>query len=293
MIFQWLQRKFEYRKGNVLALGGGGARGLAHIGVIKALERNGWKPDLITGTSMGAIVGALYALYKSASVVEKKLLRYGKSDTFKDFDLADVSRKTGGGSRKNEHWRSHVARLLLLARLGNQQSILSSKVYRKIFDEVFEDRTFDDLKIPFVAIATDLLSGEDIELTEGRLADACAASAAIPGVFSPVKINEMILVDGGVSKNIPVPEKDDKNYYVLAVDVPCKLEADGPFNHAIDVMNRSDQITQYHLHEFYLAQADAVITPEVRHIHWADFERMKELIEIGERAGEEWASRNN
>lgn len=275
----------KLKNGLILALGGGGARGLAHIGVICELERRNLKPDLITGSSMGSVVGCLYAMLGNAGDLEKRSREIIEMESFKKFQFERIVEKQRRYNNGAEDWNAHFKRLLALARLGQKKALLSMDQMMEILQEIFGDLTFEDLAIPFGAIATDLISGEDVELYTGKIVDAVAASSAIPGVFEPVAYDGMLLVDGCVTKNIPIPVKrKNDNSHVIAVDVQPHLHDTGPFPYAISVLSRADKITQYHLNQKYLELADEVISPEVRHINWADFQSMDYLIDAGKKA---------
>jgi NTE family protein len=170
-----------------------------------------------------------------------------------------------------------------------KMSIVDGGFMKEIMSRVFGNATFADLKIPFAAVATDLYSGEDVALTEGSLADAVQASASIPGVFPPVWWQGMLLVDGYITKNVPVPEPGEppNKADVLAVDVQRGLQSNGPWENGIEVVARAEWIMQIQLNQYYLEQADLVIVPDVRHVHWADFGRIDQLIEAGRAAAEE------
>lgn len=153
-------------------LSGGGARGFAHLGVIKLLEELGIKPYAISGTSAGAIVGALYAAGKSPDEIL--------------------------GLLKNNNlfgW-SHIA--------WQKDGFFSSKMLRKLLKKTIEKDDFDDLNIKLFVTATDLVEGKSVQFSTGSLADAVVASSAVPLLFEPIKIGEMILVDGGVLNNFPI-----------------------------------------------------------------------------------------
>lgn len=172
-----------------LALGSGGSRGVAHIGVIKALEEEGIKPDYITGCSMGAVVGACYATGMTADEMKEAVMQ------IKPLDLIDVN-------------------------LNLRQSVLKgNKVYDMLIKEIGSVR-FDELKIPFQCVASDMLSNKLILLKEGEVATAVRASSAIPLVFSPVSYEDKLLIDGGVLCRIPVEQVRDMGAdVVIAVDV--------------------------------------------------------------------------
>jgi len=279
-LLDWLGRD----RGTILALSGGGARGLAHIGVLEELERNSLKPDMVTGTSMGAIIGALYCLHGNSNHLEKTIRSITESDEFQKLELDDLAKSPKGGSRSFDEWGDHIRRILMLTKMIHHSSIMGNDLLKGTLERLFEDATFEDMKIPFIAMATDLISGEDVHFSNGPLVPAITASASIPGVFPPIKLNGKLLVDGCVTMNVPIPEEDVHNHKVIAVDVLRALRCDGPYNHGVDILARTDWITQLHLNRFYLDQADFVIQPQVKHVHWADFNNIDGLIQAGQSA---------
>lgn len=176
-----------------LVLGGGATKGYAHVGVLKVLEQHGIKPDLIVGTSMGAIIGGIYASGLKVNdiiTMSKKLSR----KSFIDFNIFDAI---------------------------FHSSILKGKKLRRLLKSVLGDTTHLQLKIPFVAVATDLQKGSIIELSKGRVRDNIIASASIPSVYPAVKMGERILCDGGLVNNVPddIARKLATDYVVLSIDV--------------------------------------------------------------------------
>lgn len=172
-----------------LALGSGGARGVAHLGVLRALEEEGIKPAYITGCSMGSVIGACYA---AGMTIDEMLAAVNE---IKPLDLIDVN-------------------------LGLRRSVLKgNKMYDMLIQKIGNIR-FDELKIPFHCVASDILSNQLIELSEGEVANAVRASSSIPLVFRPVEYNNMLLVDGGVLCRVPVQQVRDMGAdVVIAVDV--------------------------------------------------------------------------
>ncbi|GAB0174741.1 MAG: patatin-like phospholipase family protein [Candidatus Altimarinota bacterium] len=154
-----------------LALGGGGARGLAHIGVIRYLEEQNARPIAISGTSMGSIIGTLYALGKSSHQMEDIL------EEIEWLKLVDFDMKRG---------------------------LLKGVKVEKYLDGLFEGKSFEDLQIPLTLTATDLDTGEGILFHSGKLAPALRSSIGIPGVFSPKEYQDRVLVDGGLTANLPI-----------------------------------------------------------------------------------------
>ncbi len=174
-----------------LALGGGGARGVVHVGFLKALEEEGISPYCISGTSMGAIVGGCYATGMSTDAVRDALLG------LKALDIVDID-------------------ALPFTRL----SLLRSKKLQKLFLKYIGDATFEGLKIPFSCTAVDLYSGKLYVFKEGSLVKAVQASSCIPGIFRPVEHEGMLLVDGGVLCRVPVRQAKE-----LGADVVVGVDA--------------------------------------------------------------------
>ncbi len=161
------------KKPIVLALGGGGAKGYAHIGVIRVLEEAGYDVVAVAGTSAGALVGALYAGGYTPDEILERLLAVDPQHIFD-------------------------------RRSGDRPSILGLQGMESMLREALGDRTFADLERPFGAVAVDILSGQTIFLRSGKVVDAALASSAVPGVFPPIAWKDWLLVDGGVADNVPV-----------------------------------------------------------------------------------------
>ena len=173
-----------------LVLSGGGARGMAHIGVIEELERRNYEIVSVTGTSMGSVVGAVYAMGK---LEEFKAWLYSL-DKLKVFRLMDFT-------------------------LSKQGLLKGEKVLNKM-KELMEDRNIEDLDIPYAAVAVDLLNKREVVFREGKVYDAIRASIAIPGILTPVKTNKTLLVDGGVMDNVPVKHvQRHADELIIAVEV--------------------------------------------------------------------------
>jgi len=176
-----------------LALGGGACKGYAHIGVLKVLEENGIKPDLIVGTSMGAVIGGVYACGKNSDYL-MGICKYLGRKNLMDFNPLNLFLNTG---------------------------ILSGKKLKKLLNQELGDITHSDTQIPFVATATDIQSGKLVLMKEGLVVDSIMASSAIPGVYPLVDEGERLLCDGGLIDNVPddTARKLAKGYVVMSVDV--------------------------------------------------------------------------
>lgn len=189
-----------------LVLGGGGARGAAHIGVLKVLEELRVPIDCIAGTSMGALVGAAYAGGMSSAEIEDVVTAIDWSETFGTAgtrDLQPVDLKTGNLTYSNP-LEFGLKNKTLLVPAGLVQSQQIESLLRSIVSRFRRQASFDDLPIPFRAIATNIQSGDRVVLDRGDLSVAMRASMAVPGAFSPVTLNGQVLVDGSLVRNLPV-----------------------------------------------------------------------------------------
>jgi NTE family protein len=238
------------RPGIGLALGGGFARGFAHLGVLEVLERNHIPISCIAGTSVGSILGAAYA---SGAPLARIIA------TCKTLRFRDIAR-----------WR--VSRLGLASnhRLGD------------LIERVFDSRQFEDLRIPMAVVATDLNTGEPVVLTNGNLVDAIRASCAFPGLFEPVEIGTRCLADGALVA--PVPTRAARELgaeFVLGVSVGIQDVNRGSPSNVFQVMTRAVCAAQKHQLEVWERHADLVLRPDVSSLAWDDFERAEEAIEAG------------
>jgi NTE family protein len=283
MNWKQFKERFFTDPTRVLALSGGGARGMAHIGVLTHLDQLSLQPELVTGTSMGALVGGLYCLHGSSEGLEAMVHDLFEGELFEKLDLDELIEDEDGVHDSIEEFSRKTKTLFTLTKMIRRVSVVEAEFIEKVMERLYGDATFADLKIPFVAVATDLYSGEDVALTEGKLATAVQASAAIPGVFPPVAQDGMLLVDGYITKNVPVPEPGEppNRADVMVVDVQRGLQSDGPWDSGIEILARAEWIMQAQLNRFYLELADLVLVPDVRDVHWADFRRIDQLIEAG------------
>jgi NTE family protein len=272
----------------VLALSGGGARGMAHIGVLQHLDGLSLKPELVTGTSMGAVIGAWYCLHGSSDGLATMVQDLFESELFEKLDLDELIDDQEGVQDSFEQFSRRTKTLFTLSKMVRRMSVVEEGFMEQVMSRLYGDATFEDLRIPFVAVATDLYSGEDVALNRGRVATAVQASASIPGVFPPVAVEGKLLVDGYITKNVPVPEPGEppNRADVIVVDVQRSLESSGPWRNGIEVVARAEWIMQIQVNRYFLDQADLVIVPDVRDVHWADFGRIDQLIEAGRVAAE-------
>lgn len=273
-----------------LVLSGGGARGAAHVGVLKVLEEMRVPIDAISGTSMGAVVGGLYASGMSAQEIEKLISSVNWQDAFQDRPpRAEL------GYRRKQDDRNFLVRYALGIREGDfvlprglVQGQKLEQVLRNAALPVADVQDFDRLPIPFRAVATDLETGEAVLMSSGDLVTAMRASMSAPGLFSPVQRDGHLLVDGGLVENLPIDPARQMNVDVLiVVDVSFPLysrdELTSPLevtNQAFAIMIRSRTLEQ----RAKLKPTDIVIDPPLGHFTSADFTRVPQALRAGEEA---------
>lgn len=248
-----------------LVLGGGGARGLTHIGVLKALEENKIPIDIIVGTSVGALVGGLYASGMSISDLEKM----------------------GQGIGWNKISNFSAVKLLTLI---TAESLLSTEKLEKYLKKYIGDRNFDELKIPFACIACDIKTGERIVFKDGEAAFAMRVSATIPGVFNPVEYRHRLLVDGGVVDNLPVDIAKVMNADFIIAVYP---QADISTFEIKNVMTTLSQVIYLQggfLTEKQMKEADFLIIPNVKNVSMIELDKSQECIEAGVISGRSMAN---
>ncbi len=273
-----------------LVLSGGGARGVAHVGVLRVLERLHVPIDVITGTSMGAIIGGLYASGMSPDAIEKALGDIDWTATLND--RPDRRSRPFRGKQKEADLLipsfvgfSDGRAKLPVGLLDGQKIML---ILKKLTRPVAAIRDFDALPIPFHAVATDIGSGEAVVLRDGDLALAMRASMSIPAAFSPVELDGRLLVDGGVSDNLPIGEARAMGAdIVIAVDISTPLEPRDKLNNVLTITNQLTSImtrgnTERSLRS--LGARDVLILPTLGDITTTDFERGLETIPFGEQA---------
>ncbi|MBK7769778.1 MAG: patatin-like phospholipase family protein [bacterium] len=257
-----------------LALGSGGARGLAHAGVLDALGEAGIRPDLVVGTSMGAIVGGLFAQDPTPTSVWNRLESYVGNEEFASYWAPFVPRNELE-ARDPQHRLAGIhdfmQRKMIAVKTVTRPWIQDESRLRGPLEELFGKVDFGDLQVPFASVALDLVSGNSVVFREGPLVDGIYASSAIPAVFPPLERDGMVICDGGGPFRVPVEACRDLGAdFVIAVDIPAF--EDTRFATGLDMVLRSNTIARQRLNRFVCAMADCVIRPDVTQFHWADFQ---------------------
>ncbi len=269
-----------------LALGGGGVRGFCHIGVLRVLEREDIPIDLIVGTSAGALIGGAYASGQSPRDIQAKVDAYLSSpefdaSTLKSIGLA-ISPDQKGRWRKA---RAFVLNRFHLVRAFFRPAVLPTEDFRSLIDYFLPEGDIRETRVPFRAVATDLITGKQVVFSEGPLRQAVLASCAVPGAVEPVRQGEWLLADGGITSLVPVHAARAAGAdVVIAVMVDRELTPDGNMATAQGIIQRAGEIAANTLEATELAGADVIIRPDVGDLHWMDFSRAGELVRKGEEA---------
>ena len=281
-----------------LVLSGGAARGLAHVGVLKALEEQGIRVDAIAGTSMGAVIGGLYASGYKIDELEKLALDIDWQEALSD----DPPREDIPFRRKQDD-RDFLVRQKLSFRddgslglpLGVIQGQNLSLLLESLLAHSSDIRDFDKLPIPFRAVATDIVNGDKVVFRKGHLPQVIRASMSIPAVFAPVEINGQLLVDGGRVDNIPVDVAREMGVdRVIVVDIGTPLRPRKQLTTVFDILNQSTTLMTRSNSEVQLASLtpdDILIQPALSAIGATDFGRSQDIISAGYRATQALAPR--
>jgi len=281
-----------------LVLSGGAARGLAHIGVLKALEEQGVQVDAIAGTSMGAVIGGLYAAGYSVDELEKLALELDWQQVLSD----DPPREDIPFRRKQDDRDFLVKRKLsfrddgsLGLPLGVIQGQNLSLLLERLLVHASDTRDFDRLPIPFRAVATDIANDKKVIFRSGHLPQAIRASMSIPAVFAPVELDGRLLVDGGMVDNIPMDVARDMGVdRLIVVDIGTPLLPREQLLTVVDVLNQSTTMMTRRNSEAQLAtlrQEDLLVQPMLAGFGATDFAGAEQLIDAGYRAADALGAR--
>lgn len=239
-----------------LALGGGAARGFAHIGVIKALEAQGIVPEIVVGTSAGSVVGALYASGLNGFSLQRTALQMDEA-TISDWALPLFSKSTG---------------------------VLKGEALQNYVNKAVGNRPMEKLNLRFGAVATDLKTGQPILFNRGNTGMAVRASSAVPSVFQPVSIGGKTYVDGGLVAPVPVKFTREMGAdFIIAVNISSATEGAATAS-SLDVLMQTFSIMGQRLNHFELKEADVVITPALGNMGSSDFGNRNLAILAGEQA---------
>lgn len=260
-----------------IALGGGGVRGIAHLPILRTLDELGVRPAFVAGTSMGAILGALYASGMSGADIEERIRQH---IVLRDDNLRSLIKK----STHLKDWLKAFT-----PGFGSAGLVTADGVFKHLFNEL-QDLDFVDLNIPFAAIACDYWTGEEVIQNSGAVLPAVQASMAVPGVFPPVQLNDHYLIDGGVVNNLPYELVQENTDICIAVDVtnlPAKDSGSKPkpievATGALDIM-QLDAIKK----RLDIQKPDFLLRPKIESIGMFDFHKIEHVLDMGERAADQ------
>jgi NTE family protein len=268
-----------------LALGGGAARGLAHLGVLKVLEDARVPFHMITGTSLGAMVGGLYAVKPDATYWMGRVEQFLRSFRSRKTRLEFVRRLERPANNRHGFF-SDMANLIRKGYFwgvtATKPAFILEKEYEDLIYPLIPDVNIEQTKIPFGCVATDIRYGRRVLYTKGPLRKAVSASCSLPGIFPPVKDGDLLLVDGGWVERVPVLAAREMGAdVVIAVDVSSEI-VEFEDKSGLDIVLRADAVTRVYLNELLASNADVVIHPDVGTTHWADFSDPRGLFKQGE-----------
>lgn len=255
-MLSWFRKK---KQKVTLALGGGTARGMAHIGVLKVFEREHIPIDMIVGTSMGALIGAAYAMGVSVKEMEAHAIKF----------------------TLNRLLDPNIPRMGLLA---------GDKLEANI-KELINHNSFDDCRIPLAIVTTDIETGDEVIYRRGNLVKVIRASCSWPGIFNPVRIDGRLLSDGGIKNSVPTKIAQSLGAeYIVAVDVGFCVKK-GKIDNIFQMLLQSFQITGEELNKYQAGEGDVVIKVGLDGIDQTAFHRSKEIIAEGIGAAESMVDR--
>lgn len=265
-----------------LVLSGGGAKGLAHIGVLKAIEQAGVKIDYIAGTSTGAIVGALYAAGYTAAQLDVMFKKVDFSTLIQD----QVPRRAKTFNEKDESIKYALTlpfdglEISFPTGLSNGQNIYN--LFSKLTSHVNHLTDFSKLPIPFLCVATNAENGEMVLLENGYLPRAVSASGALPTLFNPVVINDMILIDGGIVNNYPIKELKAKGVdVIIGVDVQDGIKKKKDLTSALDIVLQVNNYTSVKQMQTKIKDTDVFIKPNIEEFSVVSFDDANRIVQAG------------
>ncbi|MFM9825782.1 patatin-like phospholipase family protein [Flavobacterium sp.] len=268
-----------------LVLSGGGAKGFAHIGVLKVIEQAGVKIDYIGGTSMGAVVGGLYASGYNATQIDSIFRTINFDKLFQDYTPRNSKNFY---EKKNDELYAFVLPFNKF-KIGIPDALSKGMYNYNLLSSFTRNvryvRDFNQLKIPFLCIATNIETGEQVILDKGNLAHAMIASSAFPTLFSPVEINGMLLVDGGVTNNYPIEEVRKMGAdIIIGVDVQDGLLSREELKQATKILSQVTVLQSIEKMKLNIKDTDIYIKPDIKNYGLISFDKGLNIIQKGEEA---------
>jgi NTE family protein len=275
-----------------LVLGGGGARGVAHLGAIEELVSAGVVAERIVGVSSGSIAGAMFAFEPDISVVLGRTIGFLRSPEFCRHQQQLLGAHPRPGSQPAAGFRARYNRLTELVqanrifyRAVRHSSLLPGEILARVIDHLLPDAQIEDARIPLSIVAVDLNSGRPVVFERGPLRLAARASASVPGIFPPVPLDGQLLCDIGGFCALPLGiARSYGPRYLIAVDVGSNLKPLSAAPTALEVLMRMNDIGAGMFREQLRAEADLTIVPDVADVPWFDFTTTEAMIDAGRAA---------
>jgi len=276
------------KKGGIaLALGGGGVRALSHAGVLRVLTAENIKIYHISGTSMGAVVGAMFALRPDPESLIDKWHEFIKSEIFDTTGLGYFRKRRSDESEEGffQNIADKVKGRVIINLAQSRRSLVKGRRLRRGLEFLVGNRDFSECEIPLSVVATDLYTGKSIVFNEGSILDAVEASSSIPGFLPPVELNDYLLADGSISMPIPIPQARESGVRpVVAVSADKNLESKSNLSNVLEVLTKSDVITVALYSKLLMKDADVSIITHGENAHWFEFDKVDQFVECGEKA---------
>lgn len=279
----------SYEKGVDLVLGGGGARGFAHVGVLEQLDKSGIPVRSIIGSSAGALAGAGYAAGMSPWHMRQRVMQFTETPMANDSKLHHFmsSSEPSSGQSLVDRVGQYLMQGWMMRTFLTGESVMGRDYFQKIVDFFLPDINIEDMPIPFYCVATDINTGEPVVFDRGSLRLAVLASSAVPGIAPLVEMDGRWLTDGGVACLIPTRCAVEHGLdNIVAVNVDRSVYSDDLPDQAMETYLRAGEIQAYHLAQSMLKNLEIVISPKVGDVHWADFGSAEFVMEQGNIATE-------
>lgn len=274
-----------------LALSGGGAKSMTHIGVLRELERHNIRPDYITGSSMGAIIAAMYSVGYSPDQIEELLLSVDwdalLNNSLPRYQLSYLDRKSS--DRYTLTLALDSSGVHLPDALNSGQFVISTLTY--LFQELHADTNFIEYDIPFACIGTDLVTGEMVVFRDGDLAEVLRASSAFPSIFSPYEYDGRLYVDGGVRNNIPIELLEEAGMdFIIASDAQAALHKKEELTDVISILEQVGSFPNMTYYEEQKQYADVLIHPPLEQYNIVSYDFSDTIIALGELETKKYSS---
>ncbi|MCK5207722.1 MAG: patatin-like phospholipase family protein [Cyclobacteriaceae bacterium] len=287
--YQAVSQQIEERPKIGLVLSGGGAKGIAHIGIIRAMEEAGLTPDYVTGTSIGSIVGGLYSIGYTADDIEKVVAQIDWDEMLSNnIPLDEIT------FEEKQYYGRYIGELQVDGiKVGLPKGLIEgqklSEVLSRLTRSVHDIENFNDFPIPFACVAADIATGEPVVLNKGSLPEAIRASMAIPTIFTPVELNGRLLVDGGLVRNFPVEEvKAMGADIVIGVFVSTGLLGKEELNNLLSLLSQSAFVTSAFDSRRQKKMVDIYVEPDIKDYTPGSFKQWEQILEKGNEKGQEY-----